>query len=162
MLCDLRLTSAPLWAQAHHLYRERIDLRVSKIPCGSFSWVSLFLGSPHAACLELTGPACFRILSCGHLGGSSQGGRGHCPLRAALLAFIISPPSNVEAGARHTSPPGGNFWAHNSVFCFVFLSYLLFHFFRVLVAACRIFAASRGNFPCGPCRTRASGMWHGV
>lgn len=146
MLCDLRLTSAPLWAQAHHLYRERIDLRVSKIPCGSFSWVSLFLGSPHAACLELTGPACFRILSCGHPDGSSRGGRGHSPLRATLLAFILPSYSSVEAGKRHTSPSSGNFWAHN----LWVLKNLLFAKCRILVEAGGIFLVSCQIFPCDP------------
>ena len=46
--------------------------------------------------------------------------------------------------------------------CVCFNIYLLFHFCRVLVTACRIFSASRGIFPCGPCRMRASVMWDSV
>ena len=56
MLCDLWLIAVSLWAQTHHLYRERIDLRISKIPCRSL--LLAFLGLPSCCLPGIEGP-CF-------------------------------------------------------------------------------------------------------
>ena len=143
MLCDLRLTSAPLWAQANHLYRGRIDLRVSKIPRGSFSWLSLSLGSPHAACLELTSPACFPVLSCGHL-ELPRRKRPLSTLGSSMLSSHL--PAPVWRLGRGTHRP---LVATSGLIIGVF--FFFFFFFaecQILVEARRIFLASCQIFTC--------------